>query len=137
MEEKKFEIGQRVRINDKQYPNDCNGISGTITGIDKIDDTLWHCVHLDEIPKTRTFKGEMYIYFTSDVLEAIEDDPIKNEEQQLIELKEDRSTLKSEEYIALELVKAWGVQIGQPAKFTEFIENYKKVLKELRGVENE
>lgn len=145
MEEKEFEIGQRVKINDKtNIDNDFNGISGTVTGIESREDRdIWYCTRLDENPKPRNFKGTMSVYFRSYVLEAIEDEPIEKEiehiieEQELQELKEDRSTLKSEEYIALELVKAWAGQQGNPTSLTSIVNGYKKVLEDLRGGKDE
>ena len=43
------------------------------------------------------------------------------------------NNLSKNEYIALELVKAWSGQMGQPAEFESHIDNYLKAIEILKG----
>lgn len=136
----KFEIGQRVIIQNKERTVDYNGISGTVVGVEDLDYTFYHCVHLDRIPETRKFKGKMYLYFASDELEAIEDEPIEKQVEHIIEeqeAEEIRHAKLSNEEIALELVKAWAGQSGRPASFSLVIECYQRALKDLAEAQNQ
>ena len=150
--EEKFKIGQRVRVNDKMYPNenDCNGILGTVKGIDFCDiNDLYYCVALDEIPQTRNFKGKLIMYFNSRVLEAIEDEPIEKEVEHIIEEQDKQDEMKvleecfennglsKNEFITLKLIKYWSGQIGKNADFSTVFNYYKSTLKELDEAQNQ
>lgn len=57
----------------------------------------------------------------------------KQGEVQVLEESREAIPLTTTQYVALELVKAWSGQIGQPASFDEHINNYLKAIDKLKG----
>lgn len=130
MEINRYKVGQRIKTI-KDY---CLGI-GTIKSVEIKDiNKFVYCVCFDDSPADRKIEGGLYLWFyqvdNEEIFEVIED--VKEEVEQL-QTKEIKHTKISDEEIALELVKSWGSQSGNPAKFNSFINNYFEALKQIKG----
>lgn len=123
----KFELGEKVRVvncPDNKFNNKVGIVDAILLSSDDIG--------ID-------FGEDIRFMFPKEKVEAVDDgldDLRESARNHLAEIEaaeeEDNHSKLSDKEIALELVKAWGGQMGQPAEFDSFVDNYFKALNRLK-----
>ena len=140
VEENKFKIGQRVFI--KEQPETVFVIEeitkwgGEVAFKGKDEFGRGFLALADEIGNAE-YKPKEDEPIEKQVEHIIEEQDQQEERQVLEQYLQESTSLTANQYIALELVKAWGSQQGQPAQFESFLDNYFIALEQLKEVQNQ